>query len=250
VLPNIQEYLIPRRPSSRYAALEVAHIWLPLEPIGGDFLYYERINDDFITIEVGDVTGHGTQAGLVMTALHGLFFGLRAQLVPVDNMMMRANDFLCRLQQVDTRDPRVFAQQWLCSMFLLRVDFKNRSLTYCNAGHPPGLYLPNGTDGEIMPLKSGGLILGAIPNGKYTPAVLRPASGDLVLLFTDGVSEAVGPTGHEFGVERLEQALRELRDLPPRDIASQITNRVNDFRKDATATDDIAMAILKFGQNW
>jgi serine phosphatase RsbU (regulator of sigma subunit) len=249
-IPNIQEFLIPRRPSSKYGSVEVAHLWHPLDDIGGDYLYYEQVDNQFLSIEIGDVIGHGTHSGLVMTALHGLLFGLRQELIPLDTMLSNANDFLWRLTQMqNSHDPDNTAQL-LCSMFLMRVDVKNRIMTYCNAGHPAALYLPSTAEAEIMSLQTGGIILGAIPGAQYHASPLRPAAGDTVLLFTDGLSEARGATGDEFGTARLEKLLREFRTLKPREIVEQLRRRVSEHWGEAPSTDDVSIAVIQFGSKW
>lgn len=251
MLPNIQLYLVPRRPSKRYGHVEIAHTWQPLDEIGGDFLYYEKISDRYLSLEVGDVTGHGTKAGLVMTALHGLFFGLRQRIAPLDQMLSDANTFLCRLGEHETRrDPNAHVQHMMCSMFLLRLDFETGVLTYSNAGHPAAMYLPDGTGGQIISLKSAGPILGVLPNAKYQVLTLRPVPGDVVLIFTDGLSEASNEADAEFGTQRLEQLLQTVCDLEPREIVERINEAVNSFRGAIRTTDDVAVAVLQFGPKW
>ena len=242
---------MPRRPSSRYGAVEVAHLWRPVDEIGGDFLYYEQIANQFLSLEIGDVMGHGTHAGLVMTALHGLLFGLRQQVVALDKMLANANEFLWRLQQLQTRqNPDQSFRPLLCSMFLLRVDLKNRTLAYSNAGHPSALYLPSDLDAEILWLESGGPILGALPTATYQASHLRPVAGDTVLLFTDGLSELKSDAGEEFGTNRLEALVREFQTSKPRDIVEQIQQRLSEFCGTAVAADDVAVAVLQFGKKW
>lgn len=251
MLPNIQHYLVPRRPSTRYGQVEVAHSWQPLDAIGGDFLYYERIAERYLSLEVGDVTGHGAEAGLVMTALHGLFFGLRQRIAPLDQMLSDANAFLCRLGQQDAkRDPNAFAQHMMCSMFLMRLDLESGVLTYCNAGHPAALYLACGTEGQIISLQSGGPILGVVPNAKYQSLPLRPVPGDVLLVFTDGLSETANESDVEFGTPRLEQLMQHLQGLEPREIVEHIVQTVSVFRGAAATTDDVAVAVLQFGSKW
>jgi len=250
-LPNIQEFLVPRRPASRYGAVEVAHLWSPLDEIGGDFLYYEQVAEQFVSLEIGDVIGHGTHAGLVMTALHGLLFGLRQQVVPLDRMLASANEFLWRLQQLQTSQSRdATFRSLLCSMFLLRIDLKNQTLTYSNAGHPPALYLPSGVDADVLWLESGGLILGALPTATYQASQLRPVSGDTILLFTDGLSESRNPSGDELGMARLEAILREIQPLNVRQIVDEVNTRLAAYRGGAAATDDVAVAVVRFGNKW
>lgn len=252
---NIQRSLVPRRPSTRFAGLEIGHLWEPLDEIGGDFLYYEKIGDRYLSLEIGDVMGHGTHAGLVMTALHGLFFGMRQELVPVDQMLQRANEFLCRLRpQADATDGVEDGSTFrlpLSSMFILRIDVEKGTLTYSNAGHPPPMYLAhNRQDHSIIPLETGGPILGALPAATYRASVLRPAVGDAVLLYTDGLSEASNEEGEEFTRSRLGVLLTQLHELQPREIISAILSSRDEFRGGAEIRDDVAFLVLQFGENW
>jgi sigma-B regulation protein RsbU (phosphoserine phosphatase) len=249
-IPNIQRFLVPRRPSKKFGSLEVAHLWRPLHDIGGDFLYYELVDEDHLSVEIGDVIGHDIHSGLVMTALHGLLFGLRQRLAPLNEILDHANRFLCRLKELEeSRGSDGTVHPLLTSMFLLRVDYRRKTLTYCNAGHPHPLFLPKG-NGKILHLKTGGPILGQNPEARYDEVVLRPAAGDTVLMFTDGLSEAANDQEQEFGTERLEQLLRETHESPPRTLVEQIDQRVSGFCASTPISDDVAMAVLQFGPNW
>jgi phosphoserine phosphatase RsbU/P len=251
MLPNIQRNLVPRRPSTRYGHVEVAHLWEPLDEIGGDFLYYEKVCDRYLSLEIGDVTGHGTEAGLVMTALHGLFFGQRQRSAAPDQMLADANAFLCRLRNRDSRhDANAFVQHMMCSMFLLRLDLETGVLAYCNAGHPAALYLAHGTEGPIISLQSGGPILGVLDEAKYQASQMRPAAGDTLLVFTDGLSEAANAADEEFGSERLQRLLESLHTVEPREIVQRVSRAVGEFRATAPTTDDVAMAVMQFGSKW
>jgi sigma-B regulation protein RsbU (phosphoserine phosphatase) len=249
-MPNIQDYLVPRRPASRFGAIDIAHAWQPLDEIGGDFLHYERVDEHLLYLEIGDVIGHGAHAGLVMTALHGLLFGLRQQHSPVDRMASSANDFLCRLQSAGATREKPVTQTLLCSMFIMRIDFRTATATYCNAGHPPAMYALHSSEPTIMALQTGGTILGALPTARYAHATLRPARGDTVLLFTDGLSEASNPSGEELGRAAIEELLRKVRLLPPREIVPPICNLAVEFRAGGTASDDLSIAVLQFNNNW
>lgn len=253
MVANIQSILVPRRPSSKYlaGAVEISHLWLPLDEIGGDFLYYERIDEQLVSIEIGDVMGHGARAGLVMTALHGLLFGFRQGAAPLDQMLSNANKFLCRLQQLDiSRNPDQPIRPLLCSMFLLRVDFAHHAITYCNAGHPPPMYLPHDADAEILMLKSDGPILGAFESATYHATTLRPSPGDTLLMYTDGISEATNASGEEFGAGRLRAFLEETHSSTPREIIQKLESVVASFRGDAATSDDVSAAVMQFGKAW
>jgi len=138
----------------------------------------------------------------------------------------------------------------MCSMFSLRIDFGARVMTYCNAGHPPPLYLPVGVEGQILRLGSRNLILGVKATAIYRAYTLRPSPGDTLLLFTDGVSEAMNETDEEFSVGKLEALLHEHSHLKPREIIARISREVAQFRGAAEPTDDVAMAVLQFGPYW
>jgi serine phosphatase RsbU (regulator of sigma subunit) len=186
-----------------------------------------------------------------MTALHGLFFGLRQRIAPLDQMLSDANAFLCRLgQQEAKREANAFAQHMMCSMFLMRLDLESGVLSYCNAGHPAALYLACGTEGQIISLQSGGPILGVVPNAKYQSLQLRPVPGDLLLVFTDGLSETANEAELEFGARGLAQLMQHLQGLEPREIVEHIIHAVSVFRGTAPTTDDVAVAVLQFGPKW
>jgi phosphoserine phosphatase RsbU/P len=250
MLPNIQRYLVPRRPSLKVSHVEIAHSWDPLDDIGGDFLYYERTGDRHVSLEIGDVTGHGAEAGLVMTALHGLFFGLRQRIAPLHQMLADANVFLCRLRQDAQIDPKAFAQHMMCSMFVMRLDLSTGVLTYSNAGHPAALYLAGGVDGHIIPLQGGGPILGVLPHAVYQELTMKPEPGDTLLVYTDGVPESSDSEEHEFGNERLRELLRAVQSLPPREIIEEIQRTIGQFRCGTGRTDDVAVAVMQFGAKW
>lgn len=252
MLPNIQRSLVPRRPSFRVSDIEIAHAWEPLDEIGGDYLYYERIGNNHLSFEIGDVMGHGTHAGLVMTALHGLLFGLRQALAPVDRMLAAANDFLWRLRTSMGQESNDPPELLLCSLFLLQVDLPRRLLTYANAGHPWPLYLShNAQEHTIMPLQTGGLILGFNSSSAYRAGSLRPMAGDTILFFTDGLSETTSTSGKEFARgTSLSDLLVTIHELPPRQMIEAISEALTDFRGSVPRKDDIAYAVLKFGDKW
>jgi len=249
-LPNIQRYLVPRRPSLKVSQVEIAHFWEPLDEISGDFLYYERVGMRHLSLEIGDVTGHGAQAGLVMTALHGLFFGLRQRVAPLHRMLTDANTFLCRLGQDPSRHPDAFVEHMMCTMLLLRLDMQTGVLTYCNAGHPAALYLDHSSESSIIPLQGGGPILGVIESAKYEELSIRPVAGDTLLVFTDGIPETHNDASDEYGGNRLRDRLLGIYTLPPRDIAARIQQDVSDFRGSAPKTDDCTAAVMQFGLKW
>ena len=124
-----------------------------------------------------------------------------------------------------------------------KFDDGTRRLRYVNAGHnPPYLLRAAGTIEEIP---AGGTVIGLFPKASYEEGALDLQSGDLLLVFTDGVPEALNPADEEFGEDRLKALARSLADLPVDEIASQITQRMKDWIQDAAQYDDLTFVLLK-----
>src|SRR5262249_34190310 len=115
-------------------------------------------------------------------------------------------------------------------------------LLYCNAGHNPGLLARNG---RVEWLASGGLMLGPFADLVYQSAAVRVEPGDIVCLYSDGITEAESPSGEQSGEERLARALREAKSSAPREIATALQESVRAWCGGGEPTDDVTLVILK-----
>jgi sigma-B regulation protein RsbU (phosphoserine phosphatase) len=139
-----------------------------------------------------------------------------------------ANKLLC----ADNRE------EMFTTLFCGVIDSASGTLTYCNCGHNPPLVLRKGA-GTFEPLRNCGPPLGTFEEIDYTPRSIALAPGDLLLLYTDGVTEAESTRSDQFGTQRLEQAILEVRGRPARAVVEHIIARVETFAKGAPQADDI-----------
>ena len=202
--------------------------------VGGDYYDLIPISATRYVIAIGDVSGKGTPASLLMANMQAT---IRA-LVPLDlslsELTKRVNNLMCR----NTGSDRFITFFWGI------VDTEAKSLNYVNAGHnPPYIFRSNGT---IDRLDKGGIILGVMQTMiPYEEDTVLLREGDVFLLFTDGVSEAMDKEGNEYGEDRLEKVARESLKLPPDAILSNIVSSVKEHARDTVQSDDITMIVIK-----
>ncbi len=128
------------------------------------------------------------------------------------------------------------------TLFLTKLDPESRRLAYCNAGHCPGLLMRHGT---LTALEVGGMPLGAEASAEYEEGVAQLESGDVLLLYTDGLTEAFSPEGDVFGLKRLQNALLATASgCSPQQVIDAITSAVDGFKIGAAVSDDITSVCL------
>ena len=201
--------------------------------IGGDFYDLIPISEQHLGIVIADVIGKGIPSAILMSETRA---ALRAQVNNIhhpDEIIERVNQTLHR----DTR-PTEFV-----TMFYARLDTKRKSLRCTNAGHNPPIRVRNG---ELTLLEKGGPILGFIEDAEYEDERIDLMPGDIVFLYTDGVTEARNPDSQEmFGVEQLHQVVIDNAGLAAQDIIEQVLDAVHKFVKGEPLDDDITMLVLK-----
>lgn len=252
---NIQQAFLPRRNPQKIRGIEFAFNWRPEEEVGGDYFFTEQ-DENVITVELGDVEGHGVGAALAMTAINGVFFGLReSNRMPPNRMISVANNFMCKLRPLewDGQSLKPTDRNMTSSMFVMQIEISSGIVTYTNAGHPPPLCLLSSSEGEaeILPLQSGGLLLGFIEETSFEIGALRLGPNDLVLMYTDGLTEAKNSEGEEFHeAKNLPEILRSLSSDSAEEIVKSITKIVDDFRGEIPLEDDFTLACIKFTENF
>jgi sigma-B regulation protein RsbU (phosphoserine phosphatase) len=236
---SIQRIFLPRRPHQHIAGVEIFFIWEPAEEVGGDYFFTNRF-EETIGIEIGDVQGHGIDAALTMTALNGVFFSLREFRVPLQERVTIANQFLSRLRATN----RIVTS----SLFVATIDLAYGALTYINAGHPMPLYFSAfSEDPVVLPLTTGGMILGAMDNITFEAGQLLARPNDIILMFTDGFSEAFNSQKQEFANAcDLRETLKSLASLSAEEIVQQLKASLDDFRQGERLHDDLTLVCVKF----
>jgi sigma-B regulation protein RsbU (phosphoserine phosphatase) len=201
--------------------------------VGGDYYGFIPVSDYRIGIAIADASGKGIPAALLMA---GFRMSLLAEI---------RNDFAIRavMRKVNTLLHESIERDKFVTAFYGVLDHKNRVLIFSNAGHNPPILVR--ADGSIELLLEGGVALGVLPDAIYEerPIALQP--GDVLLLYTDGVSEAESPSGEQFGQGRLEQLLARLRERPAAEILDAVVDEVVAWAGERGQSDDLTLMVVK-----
>ncbi len=227
---SIQQKLLPRE-LPELPGFDLAARTVPCREIGGDFYDCVLANSGDLSIAIGDVTGKGVPAALVMASLQATFRAETAAGLPPREVTARVNRSLCSL------DP----PQRFVTFFCGRLDLKRSQLAYTNAGHLHPMLVR--ADGRVERLDRGGLLLGVMPESPYEDQVVLLRPGDLLLLFTDGVIER-GGAETRFEEPELQQVVSVHRHLSAADLLGRITEEL-EREAGVVADDDTTLFILK-----
>jgi sigma-B regulation protein RsbU (phosphoserine phosphatase) len=205
----------------------------PTEEVSGDYYDWVRIYDDQIGLVIADVSGKGMPAALLMAFLRA---SLRAaiHIGYAPHISMAKVNYL--LWESIERNQFVTA-------FYGVLDASNKTLAYTNAGHNPPLVLDK--DGNTRFIERGGLPLGMFRDTRYYEYYMSIEPGQMIVLYTDGVTEAVNAKGEEFGRERLARAVCDARALSARELISQLRRDVIEWTGGIGADDDITFFVIK-----
>ncbi len=230
---RIQEELLPRGPLVAPFA-EVGGVSIPAREVGGDFFNYFPLEDDEVAILVGDVSGKGVPAALLMASLQAT---IRARLA-LERDLTRLVAVLDR--EMGSEKP--LAPYY--TLFLAVLEGRTGRLRYVNAGHNTQFVLR--PDGGAEKLSSTGRPPGLYPGGDYEERAVVLREGDALFLFTDGLVEAEDETGEPFGMSRLEALLRvhPFRDLAA--LLAAVDAAARTHRGPVEAADDATMVALRF----
>jgi sigma-B regulation protein RsbU (phosphoserine phosphatase) len=230
---NIQKSLLPGSVPV-VQGLELAQTSMPCYEVGGDYHDYIECGEGRLGLVVGDVTGKSTPAALVMASVQASLRALTMQpgLEPAVLISM-INNLLFR-----STEPNRFV-----SFFFGVLDTCTGRMEFVNAGHNPPIQI--GCDGSARDLLGGGMVLGLFENAPYKSHKTVLAPGELLLLFTDGLTEANNPEGEEFGEQRLSQTAHRLRHLDAARICQGILDEVARFQQGMKPHDDLTLVVAK-----
>ncbi len=233
---DIQMALLPKTFPS-LPGLDMFAFTVPARHVGGDCYDVIDIGEGRLAITIGDVSGKGTPAAILMANVQAAVRALSESNVPAAELITRVN----RLVHGYTEDS-VFI-----TFFYSVLDTRTGELVYVNAGHNPPCILR--ADGSRDYLDRGGLVVGIMPDSEYEEGRATLCAGDDLVLYTDGVTEAANTEDEMFGEERLEQLLIEHRHASAREIEEQVYTSIKDFAAGASQTDDLTMVIVKMASD-
>lgn len=239
--------------------LDYTGVCVPANGVGGDYYDFLKLQDGQLCIALGDVSGKGISAALLMASLQALFRShapLRAD--ALDQLVAHINQLMC-----SSTDDSKFAT-FFCGVY----DDQDHVLTYVNAGHNPPLWFrrqqsianlgagssptaisketdPPVNSWETVRLETGGVVLGLFPEADYSYERIEMQPGDILLVFTDGVTEAFDVNDEEFGERRLEEVVRKNTDLSATQLTDSILEEISGFIGDVPKQDDLTIVVVK-----
>ena len=212
---------------------DLAGTSLPAQTVGGDYLDFIDVDDNRTALVVGDVSGKGLPASLLMANVQATLRGQVGWCDEVAECVRRANELLCRSVRRGN----------FVTLFFGVLDRTNHTLRFANAGHNRPYLLDK--DGEPRMLKKGGLVLGVLSGFEYEEDEVDLEVGSVLCIYSDGVSEALNTRGEQFGEERLAASLKRLRDGSAGDILNGILTEIESFSSGAPQHDDVTILVLK-----
>jgi sigma-B regulation protein RsbU (phosphoserine phosphatase) len=227
----IQNSILPRH-LPQPGDFEIAARTVAAEVVGGDFYDVITLDDNIFDVTIADATGHGLPAALqVRDVFTGLRMGLSREF-KVTRTIQRLNRIIHRSRMATK----------FVSLFLAEISLDG-TIIHCNAGHPPSLLVRG--DGTVVLLKTGGMILGPNPDARYAIGIDSFNPGDLLVLYTDGITEATNENDEEYGSDRLTHVVRAARHLDPIAIVDRVFSDVDGFSAVSPPIDDQTLVVVK-----
>jgi len=229
---EIQMKLMPKEPP-QVPGYEIAGKSIPAMEVGGDYFDFIPVDKHQLAFCLGDISGKGMPAALLMANLQATLRGQIFLNTNARECVQRSNTLLYR-----STDTNKFA-----TLFYGLLNTQNHELCYCNAGHNPPILLTRSM--QLQRLGPGGLMLGFMEDFSYSQDVVSLAPGDLLILFSDGITEAMNADEEEFEEERLLKVVRENMDDLPGVLIDKIIGAVQSFGGDEPQTDDMTVIVIK-----
>jgi phosphoserine phosphatase RsbU/P len=229
---EIQASFLPER-APVIAGFDLAGTARTHAEVGGDYYDFIRISDTRLGLAIADVSGKGIPAALLMAGFRmSLLAEIRNEFA-IRAVMRKVNSLL-----YESTDRGRFV-----TSFYGVLDFRNRVLTFSNAGHNPPFLLRR--DGTLEQLLDGGVAFGVLPDAHYEERPIALHAGDVLVLYTDGVSEAESPSGEHYGQRRLEQRVVAMADRGAREILDGVVESVLEWAGARGQSDDLTVMVVK-----
>jgi sigma-B regulation protein RsbU (phosphoserine phosphatase) len=236
VARSIQESILSGRKRC-FPTVDVAALSIPSRQVGGDYYDLVEVHGGGIGIAIGDVSGKGVPAALLMSMLHAALHAQVNGSARIAPTLARMNEILCEATSVDK----------FATFFYGVFDPAAARFRFTNGGHNFPFLLR--ADGSILRLEAGGLILGLFPESTYEEAEVALEQGDLMVFFTDGVTEEESPDDEDdlFGEERLLAVIQKHRNESASRLVSEVRREVAAFRGAGGFSDDFTLIVLRPG---
>ncbi len=235
---QVQSSLLPRR-MPKIKGIEIAAMCLPAQEVGGDYFDFIQLDEHRTAIVIGDVSGKGIQAGFFMTLTKGFLHAICQEEDSPAAVLTRVNALFCKNVPRGT----------FISLIYGILDVANQTFTFARAGHDPMLYHSDKLEGPTL-IQPQGIAIGLTPKNTFAKTiedkVLHLDADDLLVFYTDGVTEAVNPSMEQFGVDRLSDKIAATTPKQSaRQVMQEVSEHIQAFVKSAGRADDMTMVVLR-----
>jgi sigma-B regulation protein RsbU (phosphoserine phosphatase) len=237
---NVQERLFPDG-APRMKHMEITGACLPARSVSGDYYDFLPLGEDDLGLAVGDISGKGISAALLMASLQAALHSNVMHLHDAEDAAGERN-VAGIVERLNRQIYNYTGTNRFATFFYAHYDGSLQTMVYCNAGHNPPLHFHGD---ECRRLSVGGTVVGIFPESAYEQEALRLANGDLIVAYTDGLTECTDINGEEFGEERLIQLVRDNRDMPVEDMKEKILESVLAWKAEQEQEDDITLIIAR-----
>jgi sigma-B regulation protein RsbU (phosphoserine phosphatase) len=229
---EIQQRMLPEQ-APNVPGADLAGYNAACRTVGGDYYGFFHYDGGRAALALGDVSGKGMPASLLMMALHARVQVLAEDPGDLGGFMSRLNKATCA---------NCPSNRFITFFFCI-LDAASGELRFANAGHNPPILVRANGNAEM--LEGGGPVLGILSIAPYSEAQARVEQGDMLVLYSDGVTEANNPEYDEFGEDRLIEVLRQNRHLPAQGIVKAVTKALAEFAGTAPQADDITLVVAR-----
>ncbi len=229
---DIQVNLLPKE-NPKIPGYEIAGKSIPAKDVGGDYYDFIKIKDDHLALCLGDISGKGIPAALLMANLQASLRGQTLMGIECKDCVSFTNNLL-----FNSTDSNKYA-----TLFYSVLHSMENKITFCNAGHNEPILIDK--SGNVTRLKEGGMIVGILPDVTYEDKIINFPPGSLLVIYSDGITEAMNISEEEFGEERLIKFLKENKMLPASDLVDSVIKSVKDFAGNVEQMDDMTLVVLK-----
>ncbi len=225
---NLLPKVVPEIPGYQIAGRSI-----PAKDVGGDYYDFIQIEEDRLAFCLGDVSGKGMPAAMLMANLQATLRGQTASSITCKECVERSNSLLHQ-----STDPQKFV-----TLFYGIINTRTNDLCYSNAGHDNPFLLSR--DGEVKRLQTGGIVLGFVPQFPFAEEKIPFREGDILVLYSDGITEAMNDKEEEFGETRLEEVITTYRQESADQIIGKILETIEAHVGNVPQMDDMTIVVLK-----
>ncbi len=230
---QIQFDMLPKQ-NPQMAGLEIASYFSPARTVGGDYYDFIQFSPEQLLLVMADVSGHGPSAALVMTLLKGVIRSIVVDATISSETMQRINRIIGQIIP-----PEIFI-----TLQLVFFDLQKRRFIYCNAGHNPLLFY-RAKEQSCQPLELHTCALNVLPDFEYPVRQFPIHTEDLLVVYTDGISEAMDANGRMFGLQRMKSLIQEKSRQSADQMLRNLLEDIEVFTNGAEQNDDRALVVIK-----